>query len=265
MKETDMPGAQRFANQVAMVTGGASGIGRGIAERFAAEGAIVVIADVNEQAGADTVKAIGEAGGKAVFQLLNVTDKAAANAAVEATLQRFGRLDIHVNNAGVVNRAPFLDYSLDAWNTVISVNLTGAFICGQASARAMAKAGSGRIVNISSISGQQGGTGRVAYGASKAAIISLTQTMAMELAPHGITVNAIAPGPTLVSRLVHGPKQREAFLSRMALKKYATPADIAAAAAFLASPDASHITGHVLNVDGGFAAAGVLFDPSEER
>jgi NAD(P)-dependent dehydrogenase (short-subunit alcohol dehydrogenase family) len=168
MKETDMPGAQRFANQVAMVTGGASGIGRGIAERFAAEGASVVIADVNEQAGADTVKAIGEAGGKAAFQLLNVTDKAAANAAVEATLQRFGRLDIHVNNAGVVNRAPFLDYSLDAWNTVISVNLTGAFICGQASARAMAKAGSGRIVNISSISGQQGGTGRVAYGASKA-------------------------------------------------------------------------------------------------
>jgi 3-oxoacyl-[acyl-carrier protein] reductase len=255
----------RFADEVAFITGAASGIGRAIAERFAVEGATVVIADVNTQAGAETVAAIGAAGGKAVFQLLNVTDQAAANAAVEATVQRLGRLDIHVNNAGVVNRAPFLEYGLEAWQKVIDVNLTGAFICGQAAARAMAKAGRGRIVNISSISGQQGGTGRVAYGASKAGIISLTQTMAVELGPLGITVNAIAPGPTQVSRLVHGPKQRAAFLSRMALKKYALPSDIAAAAAFLASPDASHITGHVLNVDGGFAAAGVLFDPSDER
>jgi 3-oxoacyl-[acyl-carrier protein] reductase len=129
----------------------------------------------------------------------------------------------------------------------------------------MAKAGHGRIVNISSISGQQGGTGRVAYGASKAGIISLTQTMAVELGPLGITVNAIAPGPTQVSRLSHGPKQKNAFLSRMALKKYALPSDIAAAAVFLVSDDASHVTGHVLNVDGGFAAAGVLFDPDEEK
>lgn len=255
----------RFEGEVAIVTGAASGIGLGIAERFAAEGATVVIADINEKAGRASADAIVGTGGKAVFQLLDVTDKAAANAAVEATLQRFGRLDIHVNNAGVTNRAPFLEFGLEAWQTVLNINLTGAFICGQASARAMAKAGRGRIVNISSVSGQQGGTGRAAYGASKAGIISLTQTMAMELGPHGITVNAIAPGPTQVSRLVHGPKQKAAFLSRMALKRYALPADIAAAAAFLASPDASHITGHVLNVDGGFAAAGVLFDPSEER
>ena len=255
----------RFENQVAFVTGAASGIGLGIAERFAAEGATVVVADVNEKAGRAAVERIVGAGGNAVFQMLDVADKAAANSAVEATLQRFGRLDIHVNNAGVVDRAPFLEYSLEAWQTVLNVNLTGAFICGQASARAMAKAGHGRIINISSVSGQQGGTGRVAYGASKAGIISLTQTMAMELGSLGITVNAIAPGPTQVSRLVHGPKQRQAFLSRMALKRYALPADIAAAAAFLASPDASHITGHVLNVDGGFAAAGVLFDPSDER
>ena len=255
----------RFAGKVAFVTGAASGIGRAIAERFAAEGASVVIADIDERAGADTAKAIGDAAGKAVFQQLDVTDAAAANAAVEKTVQRFGRLDIHVNNAGVVNRAPFLEYGLAVWQKVINVNLTGAFICGQASARAMAKAGRGRIINIASISGQQGGTGRVAYGASKAGVISLTQTMAMELGPLGITVNAIAPGPTQVSRLSHGPKQREAFLSRMALKKYALPADIAAAAAFLASDDASHITGHVLNVDGGFAAAGVLFDPAGEQ
>jgi 3-oxoacyl-[acyl-carrier protein] reductase len=257
--------SKRFENQVAVVTGAAGGIGLGIAERFAAEGAAVVIADINEEAGRASAEAIASRGGKAIFQRLDVTDKASAAAAVEATLAQLGRLDIHVNNAGVVNRAPFIEYSLEAWQKVIDVNLTGAFIAGQAAARAMVKAGSGRIINISSVSGQYGGTGRAAYGATKAGIISLTQTMAMELGPHGITANAIAPGPTKVPRLVHGPKQTQAFLSRMALKRYALPADIAAAAAFLASPDASHITGHVLNVDGGFAAAGVLFDPSDER
>ena len=257
--------SKRFENQVAVVTGAAGGIGLGIAERFAAEGAAVVIADINEEAGRASAEAITSRGGKAIFQRLDVTDKASAAAAVEATLAQLGRLDIHVNNAGVVNRAPFIEYSLEAWQKVIDVNLTGAFIAGQAAARAMVKAGSGRIINISSVSGQYGGTGRAAYGATKAGIISLTQTMAMELGPHGITANAIAPGPTKVARLVHGPKQTQAFLSRMALKRYALPADIAAAAAFLASPDASHITGHVLNVDGGFAAAGVLFDPSDER
>jgi 3-oxoacyl-[acyl-carrier protein] reductase len=253
----------RFEHQVAMVTGGAAGIGREIAQRLADDGATVVVADINEKGGGDVAEAIGI--NRAVFQRLDVTDKSSADAAVAATLKRFGRLDIHVNNAGIVNRAPFLEYGLDAWRTVLNVNLTGAFICGQASARAMVDAGRGRIINIASVSGQFGGTGRVAYGASKAGIISLTQTMAMELGTFGITVNAIAPGPTQVARLVHGPRQREAFLARMALKRYAQPDEIAAAVAFLASADAGHITGHVLNVDGGFAAAGVLFDASDER
>lgn len=255
----------RFKDQVAFVTGAAKGIGRAIAERFASEGACVVAADSDADAAAETVAALASAGGRAVFQLLDVRDAAAAKTAVDHTVQRFGRLDIHVNNAGIVNRAPFLAYGLDAWRSVLDVNLTGAFICGQASARAMAAGGrGGRIINIASISGQQGGTGRAAYGVTKAGIINLTQTMAMELAQHAVTVNAVAPGPTQVPRLSHGPKQRAAFLSRMALKRYATPQDVAAAVAFLASPDAAFITGHVLNVDGGFAAAGVLFDPSDE-
>jgi len=254
----------RFEHLVAIVTGGAAGIGRAIAERLADDGAHIVVADINEKHGHEVAEVIGT--DRAFFQRLDVTDKSSADAAVAAALARFGRLDIHVNNAGIVNRAPFLEYDLDAWRAVLNVNLTGAFICGQASARAMADAGrGGRIINISSVSGQFGGTGRVAYGASKAGIISLTQAMAMELGTYGITVNAIAPGPTQVARLVHGPRQREAFLGRMALKRYGQPADIAAAAAFLASADAVHITGHVLNVDGGFAAAGVLFDPSDER
>lgn len=250
-------------HQVAIVTGGATGIGRAIVQRFADDGATVVVADINEKDGCETAETLGT--DKAIFQRLDVTDKSSADAAVADTLKRFGRFDILVNNAGIVNRASFLEYGLDAWRTVINVNLTGAFICGQASARAMANAGRGRIINIASVSGQFGGTGRAAYGASKAGIISLTQSMAMELGTYGITVNAIAPGPTQVARLVHGPRQQEAFLARMALKRYAQPADIAAAAAFLASADASHITGHVLNVDGGFAAAGVMFDASDER
>ncbi len=256
---------RRFDGQIALITGAATGIGRVIAERFASEGATAIIADINEKSGTEAVDAISSVCGKAVFQSLNVADKASADAAIEAIDGRFGRLDVHVNNAGVVHRAPFLDYSLDDWRRVIDINLTGAFICGQAAARVMAKAGGGRIINIASVSGQLGGTGRVAYGASKAGLIGLTQTMAAELGPLGVTVNAIAPGPTQVSRLSHGPKQREAFLSRMPLKRYALPDDIAAAVAFLASRDASHITGHVLNVDGGFTSTGVLFDPADER
>ena len=167
-------------HQVAIVTGGATGIGRAIVQRFVDDGATVVIADINEKDGCEIVKAIGT--DKAIFQRLDVTDKSSADAAVAATLKRFGRVDILVNNAGIVNRASFLEYGLDAWRTVLNVNLTGAFICAQASARAMAGAGQGgRIVNIASVSGQFGGTGRVAYGASKAGIISLTQSMAMEL------------------------------------------------------------------------------------
>ena len=134
--------SKRFENQVAVVTGAAGGIGLGIAERFAAEGAAVVIADINEEAGRASAEAIASRGGKAIYQRLDVTDKASAAAAVEATLAQLGRLDIHVNNAGVVNRAPFIEYSLEAWQKVIDVNLTGAFIAGQAAARAMVKAGS---------------------------------------------------------------------------------------------------------------------------
>jgi 3-oxoacyl-[acyl-carrier protein] reductase len=254
---------KRLQDRVAIVTGAAKGIGRAIAKRFCAEGAAVVVADVDEAKGCEAADALTGAGHRAAFQLVDVSDPASVTEMVRTTVERFGRLDVQVSNAGITNRAAFLDYPLDDWNQVLRVNLTGCFLCGQAAARAMKDRG-GRILNISSVSGQAGGIGRAAYGASKAGIINLTQTMAMELAPHGITVNAIAPGPTQVERTAHGPAQRDAFLRRMAIKRYGKPSDIAAAAAYLASDDADFITGHVLNVDGGFHAAGVLFDAGEK-
>jgi 3-oxoacyl-[acyl-carrier protein] reductase len=178
--------------------------------------------------------------------------------------RRFGRLDIQISHAGVTTRAAFVDMPLDAFDKIMRTNLYGAFLCGQAAAKLMMRAKFGRIVNTTSISGQQGGTGRAAYGASKAAIINLTETMALELAPYGILVNAVAPGPTQVERTAHGAAQKAAMLSRLAIKRYAQPEEIAAGVAFLVSGDNTYVTGHVLNVDGGFRAAGVMYDPSGE-
>lgn len=251
----------RLEGKVALVTGAGAGIGRATALRLASEGAIVVATDIDPQRVAETQRQLLEISAAGAGVALDVTDIEAVARVYLDVERRHGRLDIQVSNAGIAERTPFLETSVAQFERVLRVNLTGVFACGQAAARLMAKAGAGRIVNMSSVSGQAGGIGRAAYGASKAAIINLTQTMAMELAPHGILVNAVAPGPTQVERTAHAPAQREAFLSRMAIKRYATPAEIAAAVCFLCSADAEFITGHVLNVDGGFAAAGVLYEP----
>ncbi len=253
----------RLHGQVALVTGAAAGIGRGIALRLAADGAAVIATDVNAAGLSETLRQLHQVTATATSIELDVTDSDAVTGVYDEVRRRFGRLDLQVSNAGIAERTPFLQTSVTQFEKVLRVNLTGVFLCGQAAARLMKDGGRGRIVNISSVSGQAGGIGRAAYGASKAAIINLTQTMAMELAPHGILVNAVAPGPTQVERTAHAPAQRNAFLGRMAIKRYATPADIASAVSFLCSEDAAFVTGHVLNVDGGFAAAGVLYDPDQ--
>lgn len=249
--------------RVALITGAASGIGRATAERFAAAGATVVLADLR---GAEAATAtIVAAGGRTISQALDVRDAASCAAAVEAIVAQYGRLDILVNSAGISRGAPFLETTLDDWQATLAVNLTGTFLCAQAAARVMVAGGYGRIINIASVSGQLGGEGRAAYGASKGGVITLTRTMATELTPRGVTVNAIAPGP-IETPFVAGmtDADRAAWRARLPAGRLGQPEEVAAAALFLASDTAAFVSGHILNVDGGFAAAGIFRSTNDE-
>jgi 3-oxoacyl-[acyl-carrier protein] reductase len=186
---------------------------------------------------------------------------------VDETLGHFGRLDVLVNNAGVGLNRPFLTTTLEEWNRQLQVNLTGTFLCGQAAARVMTRRGGGRIVNVASISGQRGGQGRAAYGAAKAGVILLTKVMAVELAPLGVRVNAVAPGPvdTEQSRGTHTEATRRAYRERIPAGRYGERGEVADAVLFLASGSSGFVFGHVLNVDGGFGAAGLMFDTDADN
>ncbi len=257
----------RFAGRVAIVTGGGSGLGEAIAHRLAAEGAAVLVLDLRGERAEAVAAAINAGGaGRAEPFTADVADEARMEAAVAAARAAFGAApDIAVCNAGITDRAPALEMPLEAFERVIRTNLIGGFVSARVAARAMVAEGRrpAQIVTIGSVSGQLAGMGRVAYGASKGGVEMLTRVLAVELAPHGIRVNCVAPGPIRVARTAHGPRQEAAFLGHMAMKHYGTPADIAGAVAWLCSADAGFVTGATINVDGGFAAAGVLYDPSE--
>lgn len=246
---------RRFENKTAIVTGGANGIGAAIVRRLASEGASVLIADLELEA----AKALAaEIGPPAHAMAVDVSIRADVEAAVAESVSRFGHLDIMVANAGIVDRLPFLEFTDELWQRVLQVNLTGTFVSGQAAARQMVSQGrGGRIVNVASNSGIFGGRGRSAYGASKAGIINLTQTMAIELAEHGILVNAVAPGATR-TRATSGDIPGPSVMARMPLQRYGEPSEIAAVAAFLASDECSFTTGHVYASDGGYTVAGVM-------
>ena len=251
--------APTLHGKAAIVTGAAAGIGRAIAEALAEAGAGVVVADLK---GADEAAAALRADGrKAMAVAADIGNEQDCARLVAEAGAAFGRIDILVNNAGIAPLRPFLDLPLAEFERVMRVNVGGALLCAQHAARRMiAQGGGGRIVNIASISGQRAGSRRTSYGTSKAALIQLTRQMALELAPHRITANAIAPGPveTDMVRDVHTPAQRAAYARLVPLGRYGTPAEIAAAALYLVSDAAAYVTGHVLDVDGGFMAAGLV-------
>ena len=247
----------RLAGKVAVVTGGLSGIGAAIAQRFAAEGARVVAADLSAQ---DRLVQNGSAALDGIEPAsLDVSDEASVAACFSAVVARHGRLDILVNSAGIGRDIPFLDTPAAEFDRLIAVNLRGTFLAGQAAARLMMHGG-GAIVNIASISGMRGNRGRAGYGASKGGVVTLSQVMAVELAQYGIRVNVVAPGPieTPLVAALHGEAIRQDWLRQVPLRRYGTPAEVAGVAAFLCSDDAGYVTGHVLAADGGFLAGGVV-------
>ena len=241
----------RLEGKTALITGGARGQGAAHGRRLAEEGAAVILADILEDAGRAHARELRAAGRDVHFQRLDVTAPGDWDAAVEAAESRFGRLDVLVNNAGVVRVAPIVDESDDGWNATMAVNATGVFYGMRAAIPALRRSGGGSIINIASIYGPVGAPGYVAYTASKGAVIAMTKVAALEHAPDHIRVNAICPGPV---RTPMSEQEGNASVDITPLRRRAEPEEISSAVAFLASDDAVYITGAELAVDGGYLA-----------
>jgi 3-oxoacyl-[acyl-carrier protein] reductase len=250
-------------NQTAIVTGASRGIGKGIALLLAREGANVIVADINLEAATQTTDEIRSQGLNAEAIQVDVTQSDQVDRMVKSVVSKFGRVDVLVNNAGVVSNAPVLELSEAEWDRNIAVNLKGVFLCSQRVGEVMAAQRVGRIINISSLSGKVGAPGQAAYCASKHGVIGLTYVLAIDLAPYGINVNAICPGmnetemlPAVLAQRAAARGQtveevRQGILVKTPLGRFGRPEDVAKVVLFFASPASAFVTGQTIDVDGG--------------
>jgi 3-oxoacyl-[acyl-carrier protein] reductase len=245
-----------LTGRIALVTGASQGIGRGIALRLAREGAHVALAARSLDKLAGVAEEIAAAGGTAQAFALDMADEASIKACAKAVIDHFGKVEVLVNNAGITRDILALRMKRHDWDDVITTNLTGAFLMTQACMQSMLKNRWGRVINITSVVGETGQAGQANYAASKAGLIGLTKSLARELASRTITVNAVAPGyiETAMTAILTD-EQKSAMTTQIPLARAGTDADIAGAGAFLASEDASYITGHTLDVNGGMYMA----------
>lgn len=258
---------ERLAGRIAIITGGGDGIGAATARRFSKEGATLILADKDE-ANVQAVSAeIVAKGGKAAAIRTDISSLKDIQAMLAFAVSTFGPPEILVNNAGVGSQKHFLETPLEMLDTMLEVNLKGTFMCAQEAAREMTKLGRGAIVNVSSHSSLLGSTGRSAYAASKGGIDAMTRVMAVDLAQFGIRVNSIAPGPIDTPRIrkQHNEERSQAWLRAVPLARIGEPQEVASVAAFLASDDASYVTGQTIAVDGGFTIAGLRVKNLEPR
>jgi 2-hydroxycyclohexanecarboxyl-CoA dehydrogenase len=240
----------RLKDKIAIVTGAGQGIGRGIAEKLAAEGATVVVTDVNEVTAKETAAEIGGVGIHA-----DVTSRESVDAMVAEVQRQFGRIDVLVNNAGWDKASPFVDSDPADWDRVIAINLYGVLHTCKAVLPIMAEQGSGSVVNLASDAGRVGSSGEAVYSAAKGGVIAFTKTIAREMARHQVNANAVCPGPTdtalFASMGGDNPKLRESLTKAIPLRRLGRPADLANAVAFLVSDEAAFITGQTVSVSGG--------------
>ena len=240
-------------SKIALVTGGSRGIGKAIAKRLGSQGATVVINFAqNESAANQTIKEIEESGGQAFASKFDVSDFDKVHQEIDKIIEKFGGLHILINNAGITQDTLLMRMKEEDWDSVISINLKGIFNCTKAVTRNMFKQREGRIVNLTSVVGEMGNAGQTNYAASKAGIIGFTKACAREMAPRGITVNAISPGfikTDITDQLTEDLKKD--YISRIPMNRFGTPEDIAGAVSFLVSDDATYITGEVFRINGG--------------
>lgn len=247
----------RLKNKVAIVTGAGSGIGRAIAQKFAQEGAKVVVADYNEETAKETVGIISQAGGQAIVSKTDVSKAEQVQAMVKLAVDNFGGLDIMVNNAGVAPMGDVVSTTDEIWQKTIDVDLKGVFLGIKAATPEMEKRGKGKIINTASIAGLIGFQGITAYCAAKGGVVNLTREAALDLASKKINVNAIAPGvikTAMTADILKDPKMAEGMLAQTPIGRLGEPEDIAWAAVYLASDESDFVTGHTLVVDGGWIA-----------